>query len=162
NSTVAYNVADDGAGGDASGGGLYIRNQFGQTATDHMGTVTIVGSTISNNSSDGTGGMYFSALEQVDIFSSTIADNRGGEDTGQSGYGGGLQVRTSPTVTPVQLQNTIIADNTLGASGSTVPSDILGTVESTSSHNLIGSGGAGGLSDNDANGNLVLLAIEAS
>ena len=55
------------------------------------------------------------------------------------------------------LHNTIIAGNFGGSSTSTTPSDILGGVQASSSFNLIGKGGSGGLT-NGTNNNQVGVA----
>ena len=56
---------------------------------------------------------------------------------------------------PATLTNTIVAGNTNGGGAA---SDIVGTVAGSSSHNLIGIGGSGGLS-NGSGGNIVLTSL---
>ena len=82
----------------------------------------------------------------------TIAEN----DVGSSGTGGGLEA-AGGTAT---LDNTIVAANLAGNVSSGTPSDITlgsGAVSSSSSHNLIGTGGSGGLTGG-TNGNQVDVA----
>ena len=78
----------------------------------------------------------------------TIADN----DVASGGSGGGLDVAGTAT-----LDNTIVALNTNGTGSGAPADDIVGTVASTAPFNLIGTGGAGGLT-NGTNGNQVGVA----
>jgi CSLREA domain-containing protein len=105
------------------------------------GSGTIVNSTISTNnpSTCGTGGGISMAGGTLTLTNVTITKNRAG----------GIR-RTGGTIT---LSNTIVAGN-LDCSPSTNPNDISGTVDASSSFNLIGTGGAGGLS-NGVNNNQV-------
>ncbi len=80
----------------------------------------------------------------VGLVNVTIAENA----VASGGAGGGIDVN-SGTVT---LDNTIVALNTNGSR--VVASDIAGTVAVAGSFNLIGTGGAGGLT-NGTDGNLV-------
>jgi predicted outer membrane repeat protein len=84
----------------------------------------------------------------VTITNSTISGNSA------NGSGGGIYTTGSGTVT-AKLSNTIVAGNT--KSNGTTPDDIGGTVDPTSSFNLIGTGGSGGLT-NGVNNNQVGIA----
>jgi hypothetical protein len=148
NSTISGNSAN---GGNNSGGGI-VNSTGGGTAT-----LTIINSTISGNSANSSasagGGIYNSAAggaATVTITNSTITGNT------VNGSGGGISISGSGTLT-TKLSNTIVAGNT--KSNGTTPDDIFGTVDATSSFNLIGdSGTAGGLTDKStdvAHGNIV-------
>jgi hypothetical protein len=140
-----------------SGGGIFLY-QYDAGGGD----VAIVNSTISGNLVNGSaskGGGIFSYMETAGvrattIVNSTIANNR-------AGIGGGLySAVSSGSAAHVELHNTIVADN-LDVVSST-PDDIGGNnVLGTSSYNLIGLGGAGGLTDND-DGNIVLTGSESA
>ncbi len=58
---------------------------------------------------------------------------------------------------PATLTDTIVAGNTTGARRAA--SDIVGTVAGSSSHNLIGIGGSGGLSNGGSGSNIVLTSL---
>ena len=112
------------------GAGLYVEN-----------TTTIVSSTFSGNSANaGGGGIWNSGT--LSLTSSTIANNSAG------GFGGaGIYNQLGGTVF---LANSIVATNT-----SSFNSDILGSVDNSSSFNLIGNASsAGGLTDS-VNDNVV-------
>jgi len=134
-STIANNNAA------VQGGGLFI----GDT------TANISNSTISGNMAGSFGGgIGLSPSSTASVASTTITQNRG--NTGGAvglGVGGGISAAGSDTT----LHNTIVAENFYGAAGST-PDDIQATVDGTSSFNLIGGGGSGGLF-NGTNGNQV-------
>jgi hypothetical protein len=120
---------------------------------DNSGTVTAVNTTFALNS--GVGAIYSYSLSynpydglRLTLTNCTIASNQG---TGLLVDGG--------TVT---LNNTIVALNTEYAVGGTRASNIFvdaasATMSSSSAHNLIGTGGAGGLQIG-FNGNLVGIA----
>ncbi len=133
--------------GSSRGGGLY-----------NAGTATITDSTIANNLAYGGGGGLYNAgtatitdstiagnygytggIENagtLTVVSATIADNAG---TDNGGFGGLTNDPGGSTL----LCDTIVAGNTASNSAS----DIKGTVASSSSYNLIGTGGAGGLTN---------------
>jgi hypothetical protein len=115
---------------------------FYSVASGTAAVAKIVNSTFSGNTGTASGGIRVRYLADVSIINSTIAGNT-------AGSGAGLHLVNNPTVT---LHNTIVADNK--TSGGT-DSNILGTLNSTSSHNLVGPGGSGGLV-NSTNGNIVL------
>lgn len=159
--TVSGNTTTDG-----SGGGILLES----------GSVTIEYSTISGNSAKGSfgnggglslkgpstvqnvtisgnsavlsgGGLYLEHTSSTfNLKSNTLTNNRADADNNSSGSGGGLHVQSGSGV----MHNTIVADNYKG-SGAT-EDDLSGTLHATSSYNLIGTGGSGGLS-NGTNGN---------
>jgi hypothetical protein len=166
NSTVEGNSA---SGDDGDGGGCYNEE-----------TMTVSASTVAMNSASSEGGGIFNE-RVLAISNSTVADNSADDEGGgiftedfltavnttiadnfvpqalavqvaavaATGVGAGLYVE-SGTAT---LDNTIVALNTHGSA----PDDVDGTLSSTSSFNLIGLGGGGGLT-NGVNGNLVGVA----
>lgn len=156
--TISGNSSIDSAGGLflVTGGTLVMSGSTvsGNTAPigagmELRGESQISRSTISGNTATGGGGgvkVNVGGSVQVTISSSTIALN-----ADSFGSGGGLQVAAGT----VELQNTIVSDNT-GSGGA--PHDIGvsgGTVSGSSAFNLIGdAGSSGGLSDG-SNGNIV-------
>jgi len=164
-------IADNqgiGSGGD--GGGIYTtmpltitnttisgnsvgRNGGGIHSSLVGGSVnTFTNVTISGNTAGGKGGGYSQAglttgaPGQTTMTNVTITGNRGGT-------GGGLHREGS--VIALTLRNTIVAGNFQGAT--TTANDVSGVMDAASSFNLIGTGGAGGLS-NGTNGNQVGVA----
>jgi CSLREA domain-containing protein len=127
--------------GGNSGGGVSI----GSTAV-----VTMVNSTISGNSTSNVGGGVSNQSGNTTLTNVTITNNRSENSTG-----GGIFASSANATTT--LRNTIVAGNFGGASPSTTANNISGTVSSSSSFNLIGTGGAGGLT-NGTNNNQVGVA----
>lgn len=126
-----------------AGGGIAVAN--GGAA---QGSITVTNSTFSANSAGTTGGgISFDTSASNTITNCTITLNAQ-VNVGQSGGGLGVPAGT------VVLKNTLIANNT--KNGGT-QSDITGTVSASSSFNLIGTGGAGGLT-NGVNSNQVGVA----
>jgi hypothetical protein len=161
-STVSGNSAIFG-GGIYSVGDLTISNS---TFTDNHavasegggidsegGTLSIVNSTISGNTAatDG-GGLLNCGSSTTTLTNVTITNNRADNDNDNNGAGGGLAQVSS---NPITIRNTIVAGNFKGASPSTTADDINGTVDPSSSNNLIGMGGAGGLTSGGATNNHV-------
>jgi CSLREA domain-containing protein/uncharacterized repeat protein (TIGR01451 family) len=107
-----------------SGGGLAM---FGTTTT--LTNCTVSG----NTASGGSGGGFSISSGTLNLTNCTVANNTALD-------GGALSLSGSTHV----LKNTIVANNT---ATSTSNENISGTVSSTSSFNLIGVGGAGGLTD---------------
>jgi hypothetical protein len=115
--------------------------------------VIVINTTISGNSSTQEGGGIRQANNgHLQLVNSTITNNRSDFNDSGAEAGGGIANQFG-TVT---LANTIVAANFRGSSGSTAD-DISGDVDSSSSFNLIGMGGAGGLT-NGSNGNQVGVA----
>ena len=143
NSTISNNRA---VGTWGIGGGLLIQSP----STTTNGVARIVNSTISNNTATYSGGIRVDGSKaHVDFINSTIAFNQGNES-------GGLQLSLGGTAT---LHNTILAENKNGAG--TSDSDVYGTIDTASSHNLLGRGGSGGLT-NGTNGNIVLTTGQSA
>jgi hypothetical protein len=115
---------------------------YGGGITTNGGSMTLTDCTVSGNSAPHGGGIdnYVGTMTLADC---TVTANRSGD------AGGGIE--NTPGVANktgiVTLDNTIVAGNFQGASPSTTPGDILGSIASTSAYNLIGTGGAGGLID---------------
>jgi hypothetical protein len=155
NSTFSGNTAGYG-GGINNGGMLTVSNStFSGNSSpgygggiNNSGTLTISNSTFSGNSAGfAGGGIYFSQgypfVSTVSVLTNvTIAANRS-NTRGLSYQGGGIWANPSSSQL-LTLNNTIVAGNFNGASGTT-PDDIAGTVNSASAYNLIGTGGSGGL-----------------
>lgn|GEM_PF-2901146 len=116
------------------------------------GTLILTNTTISGNRANGDGGGLYQNANQATLTNVTIADNRSDYDGNASGAGGGV-FRAGGNVL---LHNTIVADNYNGGSLSTTADNIGGTVDSTSSYNLVGIG-SGGL-NNGFNNNQVGVA----
>jgi hypothetical protein len=114
-----------------SGGGISVR----------FGTVTVTNSTLSANSTSGTGGGILNE-GTLTVSNSTISFN-------SAASGGGI----GNLLNSVSLQNTIVAGN---SSSTNNGPDISGTLQSTSSNNLVGIGDSNlsGIS-NGPNGNLI-------
>ena len=133
NSTIAYNSSTSSpAGLDGDGGGILISDSG---FIGNSGYAAISNCTIVNNSSDQGGGGIHLYDSQVDVTSCTIANN-----SSRDSNGAGI---TADTLSRVSLQNTIVARNNMNQN----PSDIEAgfPVDGTSSYNLIGLGGSGGL-----------------
>jgi len=133
NSLIATNTG-------SSGGALW----------NNGGNITVVNSTLSGNSATGAGGGVRSDSGTLTLTNVTLTNNRSDSDNSGGEQGGGIS-RVGGTVT---LQNTLVAGNFRGPSPSTTADDISGTVDASSSFNLIGTGGAGGLG-NGVNNNQV-------
>jgi hypothetical protein len=132
-SVISGNQASTGGGIDISGGGS-------------SNALSLTDCTVSGNSANGGGGIY--------IFESTATLNDCTVSGNSANSGGGITVfSANPEPT---LGNTIVAGNTRG-NGSA--SDIAGNVASSSSYNLIGNGGNGGLT-NGTNNNIVLTTLD--
>ena len=132
NSVISSNISNSG------GGGIFSRTE---------GSLNIINSTLSGNSARAGGAIAINGFATMIIVNSTIVGNTVSNDDG----GGGLGL--TPTMT--FLRNTIIAGN-LGNNG-TEPDDISGQMDPSSSFNLIGTGGSGGLT-NGVNNNQVGVA----
>ena len=98
----------------------------------NVGHLNFTNATITQNSAVSGGGIY-NSLGSLTAINATIADNF----ASAAGHGGGLDVAGGS----VAIYNTIVASN---IRGSTTADDIFplatGTVSSTSSYNLIGTG----------------------
>ena len=126
NSTVSGNSTGD------SGGGIFSE-----------GPLTLTSSTVSGNSSAGYGG-GIADEGTLSVTSATIANNRADSNNDGTGTGGGIYFRFSNPL----LRNTIVAGNYRGATSPTGDDvDHLSgySLDGSSSFNLIGTGGSGGL-----------------
>jgi hypothetical protein len=141
-STIADNIALGGLGGD--GGGIF---------NGSSSTLTMAETTLYHNNAHFGGGL--DNLGTATLTSVTVTANLVHPDL-TAGYCAGLLVGTGGTLL---LHNCIVAGNVNLGGG--LPSDIAtvgtGTVDASSSYNLIGTGGSGGLV-NGVNHNLVGVA----
>lgn len=117
------------------------------------GVLTLINTTISGNSATGNGGGVVNLGGTVTSINSTITNNRADSDNNSTGTGGGIHHGSGTTT----LHNTIVAGNFNEDGTTDAADDISGTVNAASSFNLIGTGGAGGLT-NGVNNNLVGVA----
>jgi CSLREA domain-containing protein len=126
-------IANNSSG--SAGGGVY----------NSVGTVNLVNSTISGNTAFNRGAGIENFNANMTLTNVTVTNNRA--DTGDLGFRGGGLEEAGGIIT---LRNTLISGNFRGSSGTTAD-DISGTVSAASSFNLIGTGGAGGLSNTNGN-----------
>jgi len=138
NSTLTGNTAAD-------GGAI--------AASATSASVTLVNTTISANTATGNGGGVAVLGGLLTSINSTVTDNRADNDADSNGTGGGI-FHSGGTTT---LHNTIVAGNLNEDGASDAADDIGGTIDPASSFNLIGTGGAGGLT-NGVNNNQVGVA----
>jgi hypothetical protein len=116
----------------------------GAISTTATGTsLTLINTTISGNTAAGSGGGLITLGGAVTIINATITNNTADFDNNASGAGGGIRAHAG-TVT---LKNTIVAGNFNEDGVTDAADDISGTVDPASSFNLIGTGGAGGLTN---------------
>src|SRR2546421_771393 len=121
----------------------------------NLGTLTVTNTTISGNIAHTGGGFYNDFHGTLTVTNSTVTNNRSRYNDPVYGfYGGGGIFGGTGTI---NLRNTIVAGNFLGESPSTTPNDIFNPINPTSSFNLIGTGGSGGLT-NGVNQNQVGVA----
>ena len=136
NSTLSGNHAD------SSGGGIW--NNVGST-------VTVTNSTFSANhvdSSGGSGGGIYHNGGTLTVTNSTLSANTA---NGNPGRGGGIYLAGST----LAANNILIAGNTATGTGGIHP-DVDGAYATGSKNNLLGNpSGATGISDGDANHNIV-------
>lgn len=139
--TISNNTAD-------GGGGLYFFDNYTGTAAG-----TIVNSTISGNTADYIGGVNIRYGGSLEFINNTITNN-----TGLSA--GGVMLSQGGRVT---FQNTIVAQNLNPNTGSGAHNinSLSGTLNSSSSHNLIGHSWQSGIS-NGSNGNIILTSGQSA
>ena len=126
----------------------------GAIATDASATsLTLINTTISGNNANGNGGGVVVLGGTMTSINSTITNNFADSDNNSTGTGGGIAASAGTTT----LKNTIVAGNFNEDGVTDAADDISGTVDATSSFNLIGTGGAGGLT-NGVNNNQVGVA----
>ncbi|MFN2576660.1 MAG: LamG-like jellyroll fold domain-containing protein [Pyrinomonadaceae bacterium] len=113
------------------------------------GALALTNTTLSGNRASENGGGLYSAINQATLTNVTVAYNRSDNDNNGSGTGGGVFRGSGGML----LHNTIVADNYQGPSPSNSADNVGGTVDSSSSYNLVGNG-SGGLT-NGTNNNQV-------
>ncbi|HKS26423.1 MAG TPA: Calx-beta domain-containing protein [Pyrinomonadaceae bacterium] len=135
NSTISGNASV------LNGGGIYNNN----------GSPNIINTTISGNAAQGNGGGIYVNNGSPALTNVTVTNNRADSNNAGGETGGGIFVNAGSPL----LKNTIVAGNFRGTGP--IADDISGgLVNNTSSFNLIGTGGSGGLTSN--NGNQVNVA----
>jgi hypothetical protein len=150
-STLRGNSADNG-GAIYNTGTLTLRGStlgFGTASLGagvyNAGVLIAFNSTFASNTAGTAGGAVYNAASGTATMTSlTISSN-------SAATGGGIDVVDGA----VLVDNCIVAGNF--AADGTTPSDVAGTVSASSSYDLIGTGGSGGLSDG-VNHNLVGVA----
>ena len=161
--TISGGAATDGAG-IINDGTLTVANSTltgnaasadgGAIATTATSTsLTLINTTISGNSAAGSGGGVIVLGGIATSVNSTITNNVADSDNNAAGSGGGIRADAGTTT----LKNTIVAGNFNEDGPTDAADDISGTVDVASSFNLIGTGGAGGLT-NGVNNNQVGVA----
>ena len=116
-----------------------------------LGTTNVINSTVSGNSTtNGGGGGVVSFNGNVILTNVTVTNNR----SSLSSFGGGIDVGGGLT-----LNNSIVAANFRGPSPSTIPDDINGLINGTSSYNLIGDGTRLTGVSNGSNGNQIGTSV---
>ncbi|HKG98286.1 MAG TPA: Ig-like domain repeat protein, partial [Pyrinomonadaceae bacterium] len=124
----------------------------GAISNTATGSLTLINTTISNNKANGSGGGVIVLGGTATIINSTITNNTADFDDNSLGDGGGIRGHAGTTI----LKNTIVAGNFNENGVTDAADDISGTVDASSSFNLIGTGGSGGLTS--ANNNQVNVA----
>jgi hypothetical protein len=125
----------------------------GAISNSGPGVLTLINTTISGNSAAGNGGGVVNLGGTLTSVNSTFSNNRADSDGNSIGTGGGISHGSGTTT----LHNTIVAGNFNEDGATDAADDIGGTVNAASSFNLIGTGGAGGLT-NGVNNNQVGVA----
>lgn len=154
NSTIANNSA-------YNGGGIYNSKSLtitGSTISGNVaalgggihnngGTLMMANSTVAANAGEDDGSGIETAVGLLKCVNCTIAYNTGG--------GGGFSVDSGTAI----LDNTIVALNNIAGLNQQggAPLDVVGTLSPSSAHNLITTGGSGGLK-NKKNGNHIGVA----
>ncbi|HKG60174.1 MAG TPA: Ig-like domain-containing protein [Pyrinomonadaceae bacterium] len=108
-------------------------------------SLTLINTTISGNKANGSGGGVIVLGGTMTSINSTITNNTADFDDNNLGDGGGIRAQAGTTI----LKNTIVSGNFNKTSGSDVVEDISGTIDASSSFNLIGGvAGLGPLANN--------------
>jgi len=130
NCLIANNMNFDSGG--FGGGGIY-----------NFGSVNVVNTTVSGNSTRGSGGGIVSFNATLTALTNvTVTNNRSDSDNSGGEPAGGMVSSGS-----VVLKNTIVAGNFRGPLPSTIPDDTQFLINSSSSFNLIGTCNDCGLTD---------------
>ena len=131
--TISGNTAKQDGGGIANLS-LFFFYPHGGAATDAPAVTDVADSTIYGNTSLYGGGISTEAAN-LTLTNDTLTANR---TTGGGNYAAALGTIASSG--DILLTNTLVAGNLKGASPSTAPGDVAGTIDSKSSYNLIGDG----------------------
>lgn len=163
NVNISNNSVFGGAGGVNVGAGVTLINCLvsnnsamvgGGGINVEGGGLNAINTTISGNTSgQGGGGIRQANNGVTHLVNVTIKDNRSDSNNTGGEPGGGID-NSFGTVT---LANTIVAGNFRGGNPSKTADDINGAIAASSSFNLIGTGGSGGLT-NGTNNNQVGVA----
>ena len=156
NCTFATNAASNAGGAidDFNGAALVIKSSTfsANMATGDAGSIengagvlTVSNSTFANNQAGGNGGAIWNG-HSLTSTNCTFAGNTAAQ-------GGGIYINSAATLTTVN--NTIVATNHDASGSATDLTQSSGAKAASGSHNLIGTGGSGGLS---ATGNLLDVA----
>ncbi|MFZ5815172.1 MAG: beta strand repeat-containing protein [Bacillota bacterium] len=179
-SIISYNTADDDVNSAGRGGGMYVgrplkvRNSsvIGNHADfdggglyhsaiagdfHYLANLTISGNTAAK---DGAGLMMTpSTTGEIHLVNVTVTNNRSDHNDDGTGSGGGIY-RTDDGI--LKLYNSIVGGNYKGSSGTTA-SDVgylSAALHSSSSHNVIGTGGSGGLTHGSNNNQVGLTTAQ--
>ncbi|MCG6154300.1 choice-of-anchor Q domain-containing protein [Rubinisphaera margarita] len=128
------------------------RTSFSGGAIYNSGSLTVINTTLSGNESKTDGGAIYNNGVSI-VTNSTITGNHAIFDGTASDGGGGI----SNDGGAITLNNTIVAGNFSGTQEAA--HDIRGTVEMSSSNNLIGTANASGGLVDGTNGNIVGVKI---
>jgi hypothetical protein len=108
-------------------------------------TLMLINTTISGNSAGGSGGGVIVLGGTATSINSTITNNFADSDNNSLGDGGGIRANAGTTI----LKNTLVSGNFNEDGATDAADDISGTIDPSSSFNLIGgSAGLGPLADN--------------
>ena len=184
NSTLSGNSAFGGGGVFSQGGTLTVTNSTLNTNSAAGGgifsvgvTLTIKNSTLNNNNSPfgNAGGILSAGGGSVNIINSTLSGNSALVAAGgilsvnpltitnstvtnnHIGFGTGGGIRQGGGFALI-LRNTIVAGNFKEAEPGATASDIDGSADPSSSYNLIGTGGSGGLTDGTNNNQVGVIS----
>ena len=113
------------------------------------GPVTITNSTISGNHASGDGGGIYHDWGSLLLTNVTVAENAADADGDGAGTGGGIFVNDNSDAY-LEMHNTLVAENYRGTGS--LADQIVGTVDSVSSHNLVVGSGAARLGPLAGNG----------
>ena len=106
---------------------------------------TVTNTTISGNTSDGSGGAIdLNNSASLNLTNVTITNNRSDANSSGDEKGGGINHHSSGAVT---LNNTIVAGNFRGGGNSTTADDVNGPLAANSAFNVIGDCSGCGLTD---------------
>jgi hypothetical protein len=117
----------------------------GAISNSATGTLTLINTTISGNTATASGGGIVVLGGTATIINSTITNNTADSDNNSLGNGGGISALAGTTI----LKNTIVSGNFNEDGATDAADDVSGTVDPSSSFNLIGGAAIlGPLADN--------------